>query len=85
MTHSPRHNVGSVAEPHWVVDEEHYDKLQTELAAAQADAERYRRVREFLQRGDGFLDTCGAGFLDTRGWDDAGFDRMIDSLKECGK
>ena len=41
------------------------------------DAERYRRVREFLQRGD--------GLLDTRGMDDAGFDRMIDSLKECGK
>ena len=44
----------------------------------QTDAERYRRVREFLQRGD--------GFLDTRGLDDAGFDGMIDSLpKECGK
>ena len=43
----------------------------------QADAERYRRVREFLQRGN--------GLLDTRGMDDAGFDRMIDSLKECGK
>jgi hypothetical protein len=41
------------------------------------NAERYRRVREFLQRGD--------GFLDTRGMDDAGFDRMIDSLKERGK
>jgi len=26
MTHSPRHNVGSVADPHWVVDEEHYLK-----------------------------------------------------------
>ena len=44
---------------------------------ALADAERYRRVREFLQRGD--------GLLDTRGMDDAGFDGMIDSLKECGK
>ena len=43
----------------------------------QTNAERYRRVREFLQRGD--------GLLDTRGMDDAGFDRMIDSLKECGK
>ena len=43
----------------------------------QADAERYRRVREFLQRGN--------GFLDTRGMDDAGFDKMIDSLKEYGK
>ena len=44
----------------------------------QADAKRYRRVREFLQRGN--------GFLDTRGMDDAGFDRMIDSLnKECGE
>ena len=41
------------------------------------NAERYRRVREFLQSGD--------GVLDTRGMDDAGFDRMIDSLKECGK
>jgi phosphoribosylanthranilate isomerase len=27
MNNSPRHNVGSVADPHWVVDEEHYLKL----------------------------------------------------------
>jgi len=26
MNNSPRHNVGSVADPHWVVDEEHYLK-----------------------------------------------------------
>ena len=43
----------------------------------QTNAERYRRVREFLQSGD--------GLLDTRGMDDAGFDKMIDSLKEYGK
>jgi len=30
---SPRHNVGSVKDPHWVVDEEHYEKLQAKLAA----------------------------------------------------
>ena len=45
MTHSPRHNVGSVADPHWVVDEEHYEKLQAELTTAQADAGRYRWLR----------------------------------------
>ena len=43
----------------------------------QTNAERHRRMREFLQRG--------YGLLDTRGMDDAGFDKMIDSLKECGK
>ena len=26
MSDSPRHNVGSIADPHWVVDEEHYLK-----------------------------------------------------------
>ena len=26
MSDSPRHNVGSVKDPHWVVDEEHYLK-----------------------------------------------------------
>ena len=51
---------------------------QVRLQSDQTDAERYRCVREFLQRG--------GGLLDTRGMDDAGFDRTIDAaLKECGK
>lgn len=41
----------------------------------QTDAERYRRVRKFLQRGDGVLGDM----------DDNEFDGMIDCLKECGK
>lgn len=45
MSHSPRHNVGSIADPHWVVDEEHYEKLQAELAAAIAQADA---MDEFL-------------------------------------
>jgi len=45
MTNSPRHNVGSIADPHWVVDEEHYEKLQAELAAQR---EQYRVLEDEL-------------------------------------
>jgi hypothetical protein len=31
MSDSPRHNVGSIADPHWVVDEEHYLKAMAAL------------------------------------------------------
>jgi len=44
----------------------------------QTDATRYRRVREFLQRGNGILDTRGRKCNED-------FDDLIDSLKECGK
>jgi hypothetical protein len=49
-------------------------KKRVDLLEAQLYAARYRRVREFLQRGD--------GVLDTRGLDDAAFDKLVDSLKE---
>ena len=83
MSHSPRHNVGSIKDPHWVVDEEHYDKLQAELAAAQADAERYRRLRAWryeLSAGLNFPDS------ETKWIDENDLDAAIDAaMKECGK
>jgi len=47
MSDTPRtdiaqHNMGSVAEPHYVVDVEVAHDLERELAEAKKDAERYR-------------------------------------------
>jgi hypothetical protein len=50
MSDTPRtdvaqHNMGSVAEPHYVVDVEVAHDLERELAEARKDAERYRWLR----------------------------------------
>jgi hypothetical protein len=51
MNNSPRHNVGSVADPHWVVDEEHYEKLQAELAAARDEIARLTKRKDERSNG----------------------------------
>lgn len=50
MSDTPRtdvaqHNMGSVVEPHYVVDADFSRYLERELAEAKKDAERYRYVR----------------------------------------
>ena len=40
------HNMGSVVEPHYVVDAEFSRYLERELVGARKDAERYRWLRE---------------------------------------
>jgi hypothetical protein len=50
MSDTPRtdvaqHNMGSVVEPHYVVDVEVAHDLERELVEARKDAERYRYVR----------------------------------------
>jgi hypothetical protein len=54
MSNTPRtdvaqHNMGSVAEPHYVVDVEVAHDLERELAEARKDAERYRWLRDEAQ------------------------------------
>ena len=53
MSNTPRtdaaqHNMGSIMEPHYVVDVEVAHDLERELVEARKDAERYRYVRYFL-------------------------------------
>ena len=56
-----------------------YLRLERENAALRFDAERYGRVKQFLQHGNGST-------LDARGTDSAAFDALIDALpKEEGK
>lgn len=45
-TDAAEHNMGSVVEPHYVVDVEVARDLERELAGARKDAERYRWLRE---------------------------------------
>ena len=50
MSNTPRtdvaqHNMGSIVEPHYVVDADFSRYLERELAEARKDAERYRYVR----------------------------------------
>lgn len=53
--------------------------LRAEIAALRFDAERYGRVKQFLQHGNGST-------LDARGTDSAAFDALVDTLpKEEGK
>jgi len=76
MNNSPRHNVGSVADPHWVVDEEHYEKLQAELAAAIA---QINTAVDAAHRSQGYIDIlereCAAVTKRkdecSNGWDEA--------------
>jgi hypothetical protein len=54
MSDTPRtdiaqHNMGSVAEPHYVVDVEVAQGLERELAEAKKNAERYRWLRDHAQ------------------------------------
>lgn len=49
-----------------------FEALQKENAALRLDAERYGRVKQFLQHGN--------GTLDARGTDNAAFDALIDAL-----
>jgi len=78
MTHSPRHNVGSVAEPHWVVDEEHYLKAVADsdhfFACWQDTLEQRDKLAEALKK----LDEEGGLGLDKHA-------RIREALKECGK
>ena len=51
MSDTPRtdvaeHNMGSVVEPHYVVDADFSRYLERELAEAKKDAERYRWLRD---------------------------------------
>jgi hypothetical protein len=51
MSDTPRtdvaqHNMGSVAEPHYVVDADFSRYLERELVEAMKDAERYRWLRK---------------------------------------
>jgi hypothetical protein len=51
MSDTPRtnafeHNMGSVVEPHYVVDVEVAHDLERELAEAKKDADRYRWLRD---------------------------------------
>jgi len=85
MSDSPRHNVGSIADPHWVVDEEHYLK-------AVADADHFFVLSgKYLQRANDaeaqrdklmvalkWLDASGGLGLDKHA-------RIREALKECGK
>jgi len=45
IAHAAAHNMGSVAEPHYVVDIQVAECLERKLAEAKKDAERYRYVR----------------------------------------
>jgi hypothetical protein len=55
------------------------DRNTEQIAILRFDAERYGRVKQFLQHGNGST-------LDARGTDSAAFDALIDALpKEEGK
>jgi len=78
MSDSPRHNVGSIADPHWVVDEEHYLK-------AVADADHFFACwQDTLAQRDKlavvlkWLDASGGLGLDRHA-------RIREALRECGK
>ena len=45
-TNAFEHNMGSVVDPHYVVDVEVAQGLERELAEARKDAERYRWLRK---------------------------------------
>ena len=45
-TNAAEHNMGSVVEPHYVVDVDCSRQLERELAEARKDAERYRWLRD---------------------------------------
>ena len=51
MSNTPRtdvaqHNMGSIVEPHYVVDADFARQLERELVGARKDAERYRWLRK---------------------------------------
>ena len=84
MSDSPRHNVGSIADPHWVVDEEHYLK-------AVADADHFfvcwqdtLEQRDKLAAALAHLQSFVRG--DLQEYDAAEVASLInEALKECGK
>jgi len=69
----------AAASPSFLTCWTEYELLEKENAALRFDAERYGRVKQFLQHGNGST-------LDARGTDSAAFDALIDALpKEEGK
>jgi hypothetical protein len=81
MNNSPRHNVGSVADPHWVVDEEHYLKAVADsdhfFACWQDTLEQRDKALVFLQSYRHF---------EPMGNQPHGLPHDVDLLlKECGK
>ena len=78
MTHSPRHNVGSVAEPHWVVDEDHYLK-------AVADSDHFFACwQDTLEQRDKLVEALKLiedHHNETEEWRNIAHE----ALKECGK
>ena len=78
MSDTPRtdvaeHNMGSVVEPHYVVDADFSRYLERELVGARKDAERYRWLRK------GGIDHLLHGRLEE-------LDAAVDAaMKECGK
>ena len=90
MNDSPRHNVGSIKDPHWVVDEEHYLKLVADAdhffvlsgqylnRANEAEAQR-DKVMAMLVTHAAHAHNC---FATDYKECDCGLDAL---LKECGK
>ena len=91
MNDSPRHNVGSIKDPHWVVDEEHYLKAVADadhffsmsgqyLARAnEAEAQRDKAV-EMLR----FMRDEYASLPHSLGYTFTHLPKIDDFLKECG-
>jgi hypothetical protein len=88
MSDTPRtdiaqHNMGSIVEPHYVVDADFSRYLERELAEAKKDADRYRWLRAWryeLSAGLKFPDS------ETKWIDENDLDAAIDTaMKECGK
>jgi len=57
-TDAAEHNMGSIVEPHYVVDVEVAQGLERELVAARKDAERYRWLRD-NNRNNSLYEHCG--------------------------
>ena len=69
MSDTPRtdvaeHNMGSVVEPHYVVDADFSRYLERELAEARKDAERYRWLRDNTCKSS-LYEHCGIEGYDT--------------------